>query len=141
MHYLLQALDWLELLTFIVGTGVGFRAFRRCRKMGYLVVALYFCLCVFSMLALPRIKDALRARQAPTVTEETHRKISAAIDEAVERVRREDGLPPEHGEWTIRFPLGPLLLVLGVWLLARKELRVGRIDSASDTPTHGPTTS
>lgn len=136
MHYLLQALDWLESLTFAVGAGVGFWAFRRCRKIGYLIVTVYFCLAVFSLIALPRIKAEWRARQAPTVTEETQRKISAAIKEAVERVMREEGAPPGAAERGIRFPLGPLLLVLGVWLLARREPRVSGSNGASGAPTH-----
>jgi hypothetical protein len=136
MHYLLQALDWLEPLTVAVGAGVGFWAFRRCRKIGYLIVTVYFCLAVFSLVALPRIKAEMRARQAPTVTEETERKINAAVSEAIDRVMSEEGAQPGAAERSIRFPLGPLLLVLGIWLLARREPRVQKNGMVSDTPTH-----
>ena len=140
MHYILQAVDWLEPLTFAVGAVTGFWAFRRCRKIGYLVVAIYFCLAVFSLLALPRIKAELRARQTPKQSEEAQRKIDAAVSEAIDRVMRGQGSQPVAVERSIRFPFGPLLLVLGVWLLARREPRVQRSDMVSDTPTHEHTT-
>ena len=140
MHYILQAVDWLEPLTYAVGAVTGFWAFRRCRKIGYLVVAIYFCLAVFSLLALPRIKAELRARQTPKQSEEAQRKIDAAVSEAIDRVMREQGSQPVAVERSIRFPFGPLLLVLGVWLLARREPRVQRSDMVSDTPTHEHTT-
>jgi len=128
MHHILQALDWLEPLTFALGAVVGLRAFRRCRKIGYLIVAIYFCLAVFSLLALPRIKAEMRARQTPTQSEETQRKIAAAVSEAMERVMSEQGgsFQTAPMERSVRFPLGPLVLVLGVWLLARREPRVER---------------
>ena len=140
MHYILQALDWLEPLTFALGASVGFWAFRRCRKIGYLVVAIYFCLAVFSVLALPRIKAELRARRTPTQSQETQRKINAAVSEAIDRVMREDGAPPGAAERDIRFPLGPLVLVLGVWLLARRETCVSRSDMVSGSPADEHTT-
>ena len=125
-HYLLQALDWMEPLAIALGAGVGFWAFRRCRKVGYLLVALYFCLAVFSMVALPRIKAELRARHTPTLSEAIEQKLNAAMREARERVLREEGesFQPQPIERSIRFPFGPLVLVLGVWLLARREPRV-----------------
>lgn len=126
MNYFLQALDYLEPLTFAVGAVVGFRAFRRCRKLGYLVMAVSFCLAVFSLLALPRIKAELRARRTPAPSEETQRKINAAVSEAIERVLREAGTPPAAVEHDLRFPLGPLVLVFGFWLLARREPRIER---------------
>lgn len=139
MHYILQALDWLEPLTFALGAFVGFWAFRRCRKIGYLVVAVYFCLAVFSLLALPRIKAEMRARQTLTQSEETQRKINAAVKEAIDRVMREEGAQPGAVERDIRFPLSPLVLVLGVWFLARRESRVSRSDVVADT-AHDHTT-
>lgn len=134
MHYVLQALDWLEPLTFALGAGISFCAFRRCRKVGYLVVALYFCVAVFSLLVLPRIKAELHARRTPTQSEETQRKINAAVSEAIERGLSEEGAQSGAVERSIRFPLGPLLLVLGVWLLARRDARSSRSDVVSDTP-------
>ncbi|MFT4691710.1 MAG: hypothetical protein ACI9OD_003936 [Limisphaerales bacterium] len=136
MHYILQALDWLEPLTFALGAVVGFWAFRRCRRVGYLVIAIYFCLAVFSLLALPRIKAELRARQTPTQSAETQRKISAAVSEAYNRVMREEGAQLSFDAREIRFPFGPLILVLGVWLLARREPRVERSGVVSDSPAH-----
>lgn len=140
MHYLFQALDWLEPLTFALGAGVAFWAFRRCRKVGYLLVALYFCLAVFSLVALPRIKAELHARRTPIQSEETQWKINAAVSEAIERVMREESAQPGAVERDIRFPLGPLLLVLGVWLLARREARTDRSDVVSDTQKDEATT-
>jgi len=136
MHYILQAFDWLEPLTFALGAVISFWALRRCRKVGYLVVAIYFCLAVFSLVALPRIKAEMRARQTPTQSEETQRKINAAVSEAIDRVMREEGAQPGAGERSIRFPFGALVLVLGVWLLARREPGVVRSGKLSDSPAH-----
>lgn len=117
-----------------LGAGVGFWAFRRCRKVGYLLVALYFCFAVFSMVALPRIKAELRARHAPTLSEATEQKINAAVREAIDRVMSEEGAQPRVAERNIRFPLGPLLLILGVWMLARRETRTDRDNVIGGTP-------
>lgn len=142
MHYLLQSLDWLEPLTFALGAVVGFWAFRRCRKVGYLILTVYFCLAVFSLVALPRIKAEMRARKAPTQSEATQQKIAVAVSEAMERVMKEQGedFRPGPMERSIRFPFGPLALVLGVWLLARREPRVARSGVESDTSSNGHTT-
>jgi len=136
MHYILQALDWLQPLALAFGAVVGFWAFRRSRKVGYLVVAIYFCLAVFSQLALPRIKAELNARRTPTLSEQTERKIDAAVSEAIDRVMREEGVPFRTVAFNHRINFGPLVLVLGVWLLARREPRVEKPDAASDTPKY-----
>jgi len=140
MPYFLQALDWPEPLTYATGAGVGFWAFRLSRKVGYLLVASYFCVVVFSLLALPRIKAELDARRAPTQSEETQRKISAAVSEAVDGVLNKEGVQPGAGERNIHIPLGPLLLVIGVWLLTRGEARPGGREVVSGTPKDEATT-
>lgn len=139
-HYILQALDWMEPLASALGAGVGFWAFRRCRKVGYLLVALYFCFGVFSLVALPRIKAAMDARRTPTLSEATQQKINAAVREAIDRVVREEGAQPGVAERNIRFPLGPLVLVLGVWLLARRETRTDRGNVIAGAPKNEETT-
>ncbi len=53
------------------------------------------------------------------------------MTEAYERVMREEGMQPVAASRSIRFPFGPLLLVVGVWLLARREVGVGRSESLS----------
>jgi hypothetical protein len=116
------AVPWLNPAVHIVGFGVALCAFLRCRKWGYLVVAAYFALVVFSLLAMPSINRAIRAHYPPDVSEQTQQKIDAAVQDAIHKVLLEEGhpegIPQKH---TVRFPFGPILLVVGLWLVARRE--------------------
>jgi hypothetical protein len=121
-HYTTQAIEWLNPIVYLFGLGIALWAFRRCRRWGYLVVAVYFALCVFSLLAMPSINRAIRAREAPDYDAQTRQKIDAAVQQAVDKVLAEEGRP--HGvpaKRTVHFPFGPILLVVGLWFLARGE--------------------
>jgi hypothetical protein len=109
--------SWLELLVYITGLFVSAWAFRVCRKRGYLLVGIYFALAIFFFWVIPYIN---RSRQ-PTITfsQTQQQKISDAIDKIIQ----EGGGQPEPMEIRITFPLGPLVLVAGIWLLARREQR------------------
>ena len=117
-YYAVKIFEWLNPAVYLVGLGVAAWAFRRCRKWGYLVIAIYFALVAFSLLAMPSIKRAL----GPNSSAETEQKINAAIQEAIHKVLVEEGLshrPPESLNMNI--PLSPILLVTGLWLVARRE--------------------
>jgi arginine exporter protein ArgO len=54
-YYGTRAVEWLNPIVYLVGLGIAVWAFRHCHKWGYLVVAAYFALVVFSLLAMPSI--------------------------------------------------------------------------------------
>src|SRR5690349_24307877 len=121
-YYATQAIEWLNPVVYLFGLGIALWAFRRCRRWGYLVVAAYFALCVFSLVAMPSINRAIRAHQAPDYDAQTRQKIDAAVQLAVDKVLADEGRP--HGvpaKQTVHFPFGPILLVIGLWFLASGE--------------------
>lgn len=120
-YYLFRAIDWMNPLVHLIGFGIAIWAFCRCRKRGYVLVAIYFALASLTLLGMPSINRMIAQRRAPDVSEETKQKMNQAIQEAMERVREEAGNPPIAADLTINFPLGPILLVTGLWLIARRE--------------------
>jgi hypothetical protein len=133
-HHLVIIFDWLAPFIYLLGLAIAVWAFRRSRKRGYLVVAAYFALCVFSLWAMPSINRALEAR-TPDLSKRTREKLDKAIADAVERVMAEEGEGSElaaHIE-SVHIPFGPTLLVLGVWLIAGRE-RAPQCISTSHVP-------
>ena len=105
-------LKWLEPIVLVVGLCIAVWAFLRCRKWGYLAFALYFALAV----SLPPINRAFRAYQAPDVS--TQQKIDAALKKVLAEENPPVALPVYR---TVYFPFGRLVLVAGLWLVARRE--------------------
>jgi hypothetical protein len=118
-YYCIKAVEWLNPAVYLLGLCIAVWAFLRCRKCGYLVVAIYFALSVFSLVAMP----VIRAHQAPDYDAQTRQKIDTAAQQAVDKVLAEEGRP--HGvpaKRAVHFPFGPILLVVGLWLVARHEI-------------------
>jgi hypothetical protein len=122
LRFFMETEGWLTPIVYILGLGIAFWAFFRCRKRGYLVVAAYFALVVFSLLGMPSIDRSMHAHRPPDISEQTQQKIDVAVQEAIHKVLVEEGHPegiPQNR--TVRFPFGPILLVAGLWLVARRE--------------------
>lgn len=122
--FLWSMLDWLHPMVYLVGLGVAIWAYMRCRKWGYVVVAAYFGLVLLSLFAMPAINRAMAARREPDISEHTQKKLDAAIQQAIDRVLAEDGRTPVPATHSINVPLGPTVLVVGLWLIAKREPRV-----------------
>jgi hypothetical protein len=120
--FLMDAAHWLKPIVYFVGLGVAIWAFLRCGKCGYLVFAAYFALVLFSLLVMPSINRAIRAHRPPDVSEEAQRKMDAAVQQAIDKVIAEEG-HPIVGQKKLYFDIGPIVLVVGLWLVARKEPR------------------
>jgi hypothetical protein len=133
--YTTQAIEWLNPVVFLAGLAIAVWAFRRCHKRGYLVIAIYFAVCVFTLLALPSLKRALSIHQAPHYSGQIRQKLDAAIQEATHKVLAEAGqpygMPQTH---KVHFPLAPMILVAGLWLLAKREPE-NQAGQATHTPT------
>ena len=126
MHYLFKAIDWLNPLVNIVGLLVSIWAFQKCRKNGYLVVAIYFVLAMFALFAMPIINRRIAANRAPKISEETQERLFQEVDEVYRRIYEEEGITPMTSMAATRrvnFPLGPIILVAGLWLVAKNEKR------------------
>jgi hypothetical protein len=112
----------MNLAIYIIGLCIAVWAFLRSRKCGYLVMAAYFALVVFWLVVWPPIDRAIRAHRPPDISAQTQQKIDAAVQDATRKVLVEEGHPegiPQRR--TIHFPFGPILLVLGLWLVAKHE--------------------
>jgi|ERR1700733_7062714 len=111
-YWIFIYMKWLEPIVFLVGLGIAIWTFLRCCKWAYLLFALYFALAVL----LPPINRAYRAYQAPDVS--TQQKIDAAVRKVLAEEKPPVALP---GIRNIYFPFGSILLVAGLWLVARRE--------------------
>src|SRR5690348_7215223 len=122
-YYLTKAVEWLNPAVYFVGLCIAVWAFLRCRKRGYLVMAAYFALVVFWLVAWPPIDRTIRAHRPPDISAQTQQKIDAAVQDAIHKVLVQEGHPEgSPASRTIHFPIGPILLVTGLWLVARREI-------------------
>jgi len=135
-YYAIHAIEWLNPIVYLFGLGIALWAFRHCRRWGYLVVAAYFALCTFSLLAMPSINRAIRAYQTPDHDVQTRQKMDAAVQQAVDKALANEGqLHGVPAKQTVYFPFGPILLVVGLWCLARGETpRSDKSPQATTTP-------
>lgn len=121
-YHLIKAIEWMHPIVYLVGLVIAVWAFRRCRRWGYLAFATYFAFFAFSLLAMPSINRAINAHRPPDYDEQTRQKIDAAVQQAVDRVLAEEGRPQGIPEKRmVEFPFGPMLLVAGLWILAKGE--------------------
>lgn len=112
---------WLHPVVYVIGLGIAVWAFLRCRKPGYLVLGIYFALIVFWLLAGVAIWETVLARQPQDMSGETRQKIELADRQATDQVLKEQGYQPAPATTHLYFPLGPIVLVTGIWFLARRE--------------------
>jgi type II secretory pathway component PulM len=111
-----EAARWLNTAVYLVGLGIAVWAFLRCRKRGYLVVALFFALVLFSWYVWPPISHAIYTHRTPVRTQQ---KIDADFQEAVNQVLAQKGHPVPTQR--INIQVAPIVLVFGLWLLVRRE--------------------
>lgn len=133
-RFFVEAIAWINPIVHLIGLGIAVWAYLRSRKWGYLAIAIYFALAVFSLLVLPPINRAIRAHRPPDIDQQTQQKIEAAVKEAVDKVRKEQGYPVITAKRNVRFPFGPILLVFGLWLLASHEPRCPNDRNLANSP-------
>jgi hypothetical protein len=120
-QFSMGALQWLEVVVYLIGLGIAIWAFRRSRKCGYLVLAVYFAVVALWLVFAVPVWRAMHANDPPDVSEQTRQKMYAAERDADKKVLAEAGYPPISVQKTVKIPCGPIALVIGVWLLARRE--------------------
>jgi hypothetical protein len=123
-QFAMTAVQWLELVVYLVGLGVAIWGFRRSRKCGYLVFAACFAVTALWLVAAVPVWKAMHANDPPDVSEQTRQRMDAAEREAANKVLTEAGHPPLSFNKSVKIPVGPIALVVGVWLLARREMPI-----------------
>lgn len=121
--FFLNAIEWLNPIVHFAGLAIAVWAFRRCHRWGYLLIGFYFFLALFTLLAMPSIKQFIQERRSPDLSEQTRQKIDLAARQAVDRVLEEEGHSTTVAERHVRLPFGPIVLVAGLWLIARRDIK------------------
>ena len=126
----------LHVVIDIVGLAICVWAYRQCRKPGYLVIGVYFVSAVCNLLVLPFINNTLEKSwpaPPPVQAREANRPDTISSPPVSVPVV----LPPRRR--TVRvYSLGSVLLVAGLWLVARCERRQDPASSpgSSAVPPH-----
>jgi hypothetical protein len=107
---------WLNTVVYLVGLGIAVWAFFRCRKRGYLAIALFFALVLLSWHVWPPISHAIYVHRTPI---QAQQKIDDDVQQAVNQVIAKEG--PRISTVRINIQIAPIVLVIGLWLLARRE--------------------
>lgn len=115
---------WLNPAAYTTGLCVAVWAFRKCRKIGYLVIAAFFALAVYSLVAAPFVNRAIASYRTPDMSMETEKRLNDAVQETSQRILAEAGVNSIAYSYSVDFPLGSILLVTGLWLVARKEREI-----------------
>jgi hypothetical protein len=132
-RFFIGAVNWLNPIVQFVGLGIALCAFFRCRKKGYLVIAFYFALAIFLLLAWPPISRVIRAHHPQDISAQTQQKIDAAVKQAIDQVLAKEGHPVFTRNERITFPLASIVLVIGLWLLGRSEPK-GFLETKANVP-------
>jgi type II secretory pathway component PulM len=119
----MEAARWLNTAVYLLGMCVAVWAFLRCRKRAYLVVGVYFALVLFAWHIWPPISHAIYVQHTPI-----------EVQQRDEQQAREAHSTP--APYRINIQIAPMVLVCGLWLLARREPEHHRPNTALEpTPT------
>jgi hypothetical protein len=128
----LKAILWLNPLVHVAGLAISVWAWRATRKTGYIVVALYFVLALLGksfpavlrvVTGQPKGQAALTPQQQQEYTREM-----MALDKKY--------FPAGHPvAQTVVFPLGPIVLVAGLWVLAKHDTKKQAQQTTSEVGT------
>jgi hypothetical protein len=116
-----EIVGWIRLAVCLVGLGIAVWGFLRSRKCGYLVIASYFALVVFWLGIWQPLHRAMQDRHSSDPNDQMHQQIDSAIRQSMDKATAKDGQPLVFVQRTVYVPFGPILLVIGVWLLAKRE--------------------
>jgi len=125
--FAIKAIDWIGPIFYLLGAVISVWAFRRCRKRGYLLLGVYFALCVFQLTVSPVIHRHIRQREFEKrgITEldrqlsELEYQKNQLIGDAIENGDR-DAMRHYPVESSTIY-LEPIIWLLALWLIARRE--------------------
>jgi hypothetical protein len=79
------------------------------------------------------LTSQIHAHRAPDVSAQTQQKIDAAVRQAVDQVLTQEGHPLVTSTRHINFPFGSVVLVVGLWLVAKSEPQTPAEQVTEDT--------
>jgi hypothetical protein len=123
---LAETAQWLRVIVYLIGLGIAIWAFHRSRKCGYLIFAIYFALTALWLIVAVPVWRAIHAHDPPDTYEQTRQQIDETQRVPTDSVPTETGHPMIPDRRRVYFPFGPILLVVGVWLLATRETPVAK---------------
>lgn len=129
----IKAVQSLTLFVYIVGVAVGAWAYWRSRKAGYLLVTTYFLLAVGGALLVPALNRMIESRwgtqRQSEISPQAHEQFVKEYAALLQKYYPPGNAAP--ATINIKFSFGPIILVVGVWMLARRESR--RISENDDS--------
>lgn len=123
-YYLYKIIPFIYPALYFSGLGITIWAYRVSRKYGYLIIAAYFFLALFSLFAMPFINRIFANRYIYNVKEVSKQEMNSEIDQEISQELQNDELGHKVSVPAIRqlyFQLGPIILVAGLWLVVKKE--------------------
>jgi hypothetical protein len=132
----LKAILWLNPLAHVVGLAISIWAWRVTRKTGYIVVGLYFVLALLGKTFPGVLRVVSGSTKAPALTAAQTQEYTREMT-AVDKRYYPAGHPVAQ---TVVFPLGPIVLVAGLWILAKRDTQqqTQQTASAARTPSDQP---
>lgn len=112
---------WMWPVLYMIGLITSAQAWRWSRKGAYWFFMVYFALAFYCATAAPYVNDWIQhkiERKVDPVVIEKRRQ----MQEEISAIQNKYELPPEMVAAVITLPVGQILLVAGLWFLARKEM-------------------
>jgi hypothetical protein len=113
---------WVEPVAYLVGLVVTVLAYRHSRKGGYLIVGVHFIVAASMLTLVPVVKRAMH-RHWDTQHELSPEARAQFAREYEALYEKYYPATPRYATSKIAFPLGPVLLVAGVFVLARRDMK------------------
>ena len=121
----IKAVHWLNPLVYLVGVAVGAWAYRLSRKLGYLFVTAYFLLALCSVFIGPALNRMIATlwdtQRQSELSPQAHEQFIKEYSALLQKYYPPGSSAP--GTININFPFGPIILVSGLWMLAKRESR------------------
>jgi hypothetical protein len=121
IFYLAKSIEWLNPIVCLIGLVICIWTYKNCRKCGYLVLAIYFFLVTANLIFGPTIHRALASRShnepqlSPEVEKQYQQEFLALNQKYFPSGRM--------ATYKIYFPISSIILVAGVWMLAKRDFK------------------
>jgi hypothetical protein len=120
---LIEVVHWLNPLVYFVGVVVSAWGYRLSRKCGYLLVAGYFLLALLGVFIVPKLNRMIESRwdkqRQSEISPQAHEQFMKEYSSLLQKYYPSDHSAP--ATINLKFPFGPIVLVLGLWMLAKSE--------------------
>jgi hypothetical protein len=120
IFYLINQIQWLNPVICLIGLVVCICAYKNCRKCGYLILAIYFLLVSINLIFGQAIHGILaeHSRNKTPLSSEAEKQYQQEIT-ALNQKYFSSGRGIIY--YKVNFPLYSIILVAGVWSLAKRD--------------------